>query len=698
MLNQKRMGTAAGLFAAAAMVLGACAPQATGTPQVVIQTQVVVQTAPPIVQTQIVNGTPQQVVVTATPAPVQPTAATTFNSKDATTLTYQTLPGDPDTLDPAFDYETAGGAVVQNTYDTLIFYNKDDASNFVPQLATEVPTLANGDISADGKTYTFKLRSGVKFHNGDTMTADDVAFTFQRGLLQGGLNSPQWLIYQPMFGPSGNNDITDLVDPSGKLGDNKPDLLKADPAKLLAACTATTGAIVADDKANTVTFHLAQPWGPFLGSIANAWGSISEKKWIGANGGWDGDCKTWQNFYSPTSEDLNKTKLGSTENGTGPYVMDHWTPTQEIVLKAFPDYWRKDPAWANGPTGPAKLQTIVLKQVASFSTRLAAFQAGDADFIDVGSPADWVQMDTLVGETCDAKYACKPAENPTNPVRVFKGLESISRADAFMNFKINTTGGNPYIGSGKLDGNGVPPDFFNDVNVRQAMNWCFDWATLIKDAQLGEGQQSFDIMLPGEIGYSDQDPHYTYDKDKCTAAFKASTLKGADGKSLWDTGFRFTITYNTGNTFRQTAAQILAQDLQGVNKKFVAEITGLPWATFLREQRAGRLGMFFLGWLEDIHDPHDWLEPYVTGTYGQSQSWPADLTKQLGDLVNQGAQETDPAKRAAIYKQFNQAFFNAAPDIILSVQNARHYEQRWVQGYFHNPIYSSFYFYALSKQ
>ena len=77
MLSQKRMASAVGLFAAAAMVLGACAPQATGTPQVIVQTQVVVQTSAPIVQTQIVNGTPQQVIVTATPAPVQPTAAAT---------------------------------------------------------------------------------------------------------------------------------------------------------------------------------------------------------------------------------------------------------------------------------------------------------------------------------------------------------------------------------------------------------------------------------------------------------------------------------------------------------------------------------------------------------------------------------------------------------------------------------------------
>src|SRR5205085_5475559 len=137
-----------------------------------------------------------------------------------------------------------------NTYDTLVFYNKGDPNSFVPQLASAVPSQANGGISADGKDYTFRLRSRIKFHSGDPLSPDDVAFTFQRGLLQGGSRSPQWLLFQPILGldasPSGNNDITDLVDSSGKLIDDRAALQKADPANLLAACQTVTGEIVAD--------------------------------------------------------------------------------------------------------------------------------------------------------------------------------------------------------------------------------------------------------------------------------------------------------------------------------------------------------------------------------------------------------------------------------------------------------------------
>ena len=58
-------------------------------------------------------------------------------------------------------------------------FNGDDAASFVPQLAE------SWDISEDGLTYTFHIREGVSFHDGTPLTPEDVAFTFQRGLLQG---------------------------------------------------------------------------------------------------------------------------------------------------------------------------------------------------------------------------------------------------------------------------------------------------------------------------------------------------------------------------------------------------------------------------------------------------------------------------------------------------------------------------------
>lgn len=58
------------------------------------------------------------------------------------------------------------------------FFNVDDHDNFVPEIATVVPTLQNGGISADGKTITYQMRQGVKWQDGAPLSANDIVFTF----------------------------------------------------------------------------------------------------------------------------------------------------------------------------------------------------------------------------------------------------------------------------------------------------------------------------------------------------------------------------------------------------------------------------------------------------------------------------------------------------------------------------------------
>lgn len=296
-------------------------------------------------------------------------------SKDPTTFTYMTI-GDAVELDPALAYDTASGEVIFNVYETLVFYNGEATNDFLPKLAESYK------ISDDGKTYNFQLQTGVTFHNGDPLTATDVAYTFQRNLLQGGYSSPQWLLAEPFLGV-GNDDITMIVD-QGASADDRETLLKNDPAVLKAACEKVQAAIVADDATNTVTMNLAQPWGPFLATIAQDWGAVMDKKWVIDNGGWDGTCDTWQNYYGMTDAE---DPFNAIANGTGPFKLDHWTKGTEIVLTKNENYWGDAP----------KLDRVVISIVPEFGTRFAALQAGDADIIDV-DVASRVQVDPLVGE------------------------------------------------------------------------------------------------------------------------------------------------------------------------------------------------------------------------------------------------------------------------------------------------------------
>jgi peptide/nickel transport system substrate-binding protein len=684
------------LLIAASMLLAACAQPET---QVVEQTVVVEQPGETVKETVVVE---QEVVVTATPEPAAP--APEWMSKDPATYVAATF-GEPELIDPSLTYETSGGGIIQNVYDTLITYNREDPVSFVPMLATEVPSADNGGISADGLTYLFNIRSGVKFHDGTDMTPSDVAYSLQRGLLQGGTASPQFLLTEPILG-AGIFDIAELVDPSGALDDDPAALAAADPQLLLDACTKVTDAIVADDAAGTVTIKLANSWGPFLATIANSWGAVQSKAERVSKGAWDGDCATWQNFYGKTSDQLNELGLGNTENGTGPYKLDHWTPGEEIVLVANEDYWVKEPLWEGGPTGAPALKTIIIKSIDEFSTRFAMLQAGDADSAAVGSSADWTQMDTLVGVECQETTENCTDVDPNQPLEKVGNLLSTARTDMFFTYELPADSN--FIGSGQLDGDGIPVNFFSDPLVRKGFAYCFNYDLYLQDVLLGEAVRSTTVMLPGMLGDDPDAPIYTYDPAKCTELLQQSMWKkNADGTwtpdpngdvSLWDTGFRFTALYNTGNTGRQVAAQILQTELGAINDKFVVEVTGLPWPTFLKNQRASNLPIFFSGWQEDIHDPHNWVVPFTIGTYGGRQKLPAEVKDQFAEIINRAVLASTPEERQAIYDEFNTLYHETASSIPLFVITSRRYQQRWVEGWFANPIFSGTYYYSMSKQ
>ena len=610
-------------------------------------------------------------------------AAEGLKSKDPTTFVYAESDVSIDTLDPALAYDTASGEILQNTYETLVFYDGEATDKFVPRLAESWTT------SEDGTVWTFQIRQGVKFHAGGDLTASDVAYSFQRGLLQGGYSSPQWLLAEPFFGV-GVDDISIVVDGEGAAADDREAMLAMDPAALVAACEKVQSAIVVDDAAGTVTMTLAQSWGPFLATIAQTWGSVMDKEWVIENGGWDGSCDTWQNYYAMQSAE---DPFSTIENGSGPFVLTSLKQGEEYILDRFDGYWGE----------PAKLSKVVAKAVPEWGTRFAMMQAGDADIATV-QVANRSQMDELVGEVCEydpetnAYKACEVVD-PALPFRLRIGRPGISQDVILYNWAIASSedNPNPYIGSGKLDGNGVPTDFFADVHVRRAFSYCFDWDVVINDIYNGEATQSYQLTLPGMPGFFNDTPHYYTDLDKCAEEFQASTLTAEDGTSLWDTGFRVQMAYNQGNNSRQTYAEILASNISSVNDKFSIEILGLPWASYLRAQRAHLLPIMTGGWLEDIHDPHNWYQPYTTGTYGGRQGLPDDVKAQFKTILDAGVAELDPAKRAEIYKGFNQLYYdlNVGTPVVLATSHG--FTQRYVQGLLTNPIFPGLYYYTMYK-
>jgi peptide/nickel transport system substrate-binding protein len=618
-------------------------------------------------------------------APATPTSgaasAAAVAVKNPNTLVEATY-GYPESLDPAWQYDVASGEVVFNVYETLVFPKRESTTEFVPMLATK------WDISPDGKTYTFTIRKGVKFQDGQDLTPEDVAYSFWRGMIQDRAGGPQWIMLEPFFGLNVQTFKDDVV-------------TKQFGGDWVAAAQAVENAVTFDNAADTVTLHLKQPYGPMLQILSGTWASIVSKPWVIQQGGWDGTPATAEKFHDPTAE---QDELFKVMNGTGPYKLERWVPGDEVDLVRNDNYWLTQPLWDGGPSGPAKVERVVIKNVSEWGTRFAMLQAGDADLVTVDQ--QYVsQVDPLVKETCDYKTNQCTTTNPNGTLRLYKGLPTVIGDTIFFNEKVNTTGGsNNTIGSGQLDGNGVPADFFGDIHVRKAFNYAFDWNTYIQQVWNGEAEQQLGPIIDGELGFDPEQAHYTFDLAKAADEFKASTLKSPDGKSLWDTGFYLQYVYNTGNDQRRVAGEILKADLAKINPKFKLSIVDEPFPVELKDQVAGRLALFMLGWQEDYHDPQDWVGPYLAtgGTYGGTQSFPKDVQAQMDTLITQAAEETNPQARAKLYEQLQNIVYENALDLFVVQRQARHYEQLWVKGWYYNSTYpgstpTGEYFYALSK-
>ncbi len=601
----------------------------------------------------------------------------TIEIPPATTYIIQTF-GNPSTLDPALNYESAGATIIEQVYERLIAYNRSDPQELAPQLAAALPT-----ISADGLTYTFTMRDDIRFQNGELLTAEDVAYTFQRGLLQGGCSSPQLLLAEPILG-AGTYDISEILfagDPD--IGNKVCDPIAvqaADPSRLLTTCQQVKNAI--QPNGNTVTFQLANAWSPFLNTLTKPLGSVMDQQWITENGGWTGDCATWQNFYGVTSAENPFSRL---TNGTGPFRFDSFVPDEVVILTRNDTYWR----------APAAFARVEIQNVQDWTERFDALRTGVSDTGMVfGSQIE--DVNPYVGEVCNYDSTtfdvqCSPTAAPNQPLRRFQQLPATTRSDLMFSWNIQATNGPSYIGSGQLDGNGIPFNFFSDLHVRRAFAYCFDWQRYINEAFNGEAEQAIGVFPPTMLGYSPTGPRYHHSLDLCR-----DQLALAWGGVLPGTGFRLVFPYNNGNTSRQVVGEILRDSLAQVNANYRIDVVELPWSEYLTAQREGRLPLFVSGWAEDIHDPHNWAHPFFAGVYAYRMYIPETIIDEFRARIDAGLATTSTSMRQQVYEEINQRDYDLVISVRLVTPYTYRYEQRRVQGWYYNPALAAPY-YALSK-
>ena len=545
--------------------------------------------------------------------------------------------GDISSLDPALAYDIYSYEPIwPNVYETLITYAGSSLDRFEPMLSTRVPTLANGGISQDGLTYTFPIRQGVKFHDGATMTADDVVYSVRRFLLQDQAGGPAWLLLSPLLGVDSTRD---------------------DKGKIVVAWASVQRAVSASG--NNVVFRLKQPFAPFL-TIVAAWTSIMPRAWGAAHNDWDGQPGTWQKYNNPKTEDRYEFDH---MNGTGPFMLESWDrQAKQVVLARNDRYWRK----------PAALRRIVIRNVPELTTRRLQLQQGDADLI-------WANLS-------------QQAQLRGIPGTIMQdNLPQIALAHMSLNQRINVEA-NPDVGSGKLDGAGIPPDFFADLHVRRGFAYAFDYAGYISSAYAGKGVLPRGPIPQGLLGYDPTAPAYQTDKGKA-----ASEFQEAMGGRVWSTGFKFTIPYTAGRTERQVATQMLKDSLAAINPKFQIDARPAPASTINALTFAHKVAIGTGGWFADYPDPHDFAQPYLAAN-GYYPTRFGYRNPEADRLIDQAVSTPDPAKRKALYKQISMIAYNDVPYLFL-VQSVTYYPMRsWVRGWYYNAIFPGQYYYPLYKE
>lgn len=551
---------------------------------------------------------------------------------------------EPDSLDPAYDYETSGGTVIQNIAETLVWYNRERADSFLPMLATKVPSITDrADTTPDGMTYNFTLKSGLTFHSGNAVTCRAVEFSVERVLTINDPDGPAWILDQALTGYAEDNASTTGVDERA---------------------VAIADSVTCPDGATgmKVQFHLVIPYPAFVSTMAFTAASVIDP--APASYRVTGRCP---------STDLSASTCHDQLVGTGPFKLRVWNPNQDILLDRNDNYHR-------AATRPVPFREVHIQKVNDIATRVLMLKAGEADAIDL-SP--------------DHKNDIRDASGAFLPGLVeYSGDTFIVQIIGF-NQAINLTGANP------ADVN-VTSDFFRDVNIRKAFSYAWKYNDFINNVLFGYGAPLCGPIPRGMFGYEPTTPCYPHDLNQSRASFQAAMdprtpLNPLD--TYWDNGFTITVYYNTGNLVREEGARQLATTLSGLNSKFVVKVQGLEWAAFLDSVREKKPALFFLGWAPDYADPDDYVVPFLrTGSTYPNRVGYSNTTNDA--RIDQQATDLNPTTRAATLRIIQAAPYYDVPYIWLYQSKSQNVFRTWVQGYYDNPMTFSGtgnYYYDLSK-
>ncbi len=323
---------------------------------------------------------------------------------DATTLRIN-LASEPDKLDPALNSSVDGACLAIAAFGGLYTYNAEGAL---------VPNFAEGyTMSEDGMTYTFTMKEGLKWSNGDPLTAKDFEYSWKRAAA-----TETAADYSYMF-----NGI------------------KGYPDEL---------AVTASEDGMTLTVEMAAPCVYFLDLAAFPTFFAVHQASVEAAEGYKAEDGS---ILNPGAWALEAGFVTS-----GPYMLTEWKHNESMT-------YTKNPNWYDAAN--VKMETLQFMLSADDTAIYAAYQAGDLDFIDT-VPTDLIATlkenpEFYLDPNLGTYYVCFNVKSPLFDGKTVEQAAAMRLAlsklvdRVYINDTVDQTGrlaANTFIPAGMLDGNG----------------------------------------------------------------------------------------------------------------------------------------------------------------------------------------------------------------------------------------------------
>lgn len=510
------------------------------------------------------------------------------------------------TLDPARLNDAPSSHVVHQICDLLVDF--DSSLALQPELATR------WEVSPDGLTYTYHLRGGVLFQDspcfpggkGRVMTAKDVKYSFDR-------------IIDSRAGAFGAPYFTDKVkgaDAYYKVTSGKGAIPEA----------GVSGFRVVDD--STFAIDLIRPFAAFKFYPALGFCYIYPKEAV-------------EHF----GKDFFKNLVG-----TGPFAFDHWTPSQELVLKRNPKYWGKDDQGNQLPF----LDGVRVSFLKDEKVQLNEFSNGGLEEV-YRIPSEFFKQVVTEQHTLTPAYA------------KFR-LHSIA-ALSTQYYGMLTTSAE-----------------FNDKRVRQAFNYAIDRDKIIRYVLLGQAAApGTHGLVPGSIpGYdTSKVKGYSFDINKARTLMSEAGYPGGKGFPAVQ------IQLNAGGGRNNEVAQAV-QDMLSKGLGIQVGVKILEWPQHQELLENGKAPFFRLGWVADYPDPENFLNLFNGRMIPPSGPSPINSTRYVNptfdSLFAVALATQDDKARFALYEQAEKLAVDDAPMLFIFHDLDYRLVQPWVMNYSSNSM------------